>query len=124
MVDKYIIIVHNGIKMPSKPPITFPTEQRVLTALGERLRLARRRRKLTTITVAERAGISRTTLYKAEAGDPGVTLGTYVRILATLGMERDFDYLAADDKVGRTLQDLALAPASKRRTSSAKASVL
>lgn len=109
--------------MPSKPPVTFPTELRVLAAFGERLRLARRRRKLTTITVAERAGIARTTLYKAEAGDPGVTLGTYVRILATLGMERDFEYLAADDKVGRTLQDLALASASKRRTSSAKASV-
>ncbi len=103
--------------MPSKPRITYPTEQRVLAAFGERLRLARRRRKLTTITVAERAGIARTTLYKAEAGDPGVTLGTYVRILATLGMVKDFELLAADDKVGRTLQDLALAPKSKRQKS-------
>jgi transcriptional regulator with XRE-family HTH domain len=108
--------------MPSKPPLTYPTEQRVLTAFGERLRLARRRRKLTTITVAERAGIARTTLYKAEAGDPGVTLGTYVRILATLGMEKDFAHLAADDKVGRTLQDLALTPTPKRRKSSPTAS--
>ena len=107
--------------MPSKPPITYPTEQRVLTELGERLRLARRRRKLTSITVAERAGIARTTLYKAESGDPGVTLGTYIRILATLGMEKDFEHLASDDKVGRTLQDLALTPERKRRADTAKA---
>ena len=106
--------------MPSRPPIIYPNEQRVLVAFGERLRLARLRRKLTTITVAERAGISRTTLYKAEAGDSGVTLGTYVRILATLGLEKDFEHLAADDKVGRTLQDLALTPKGKRSRSPAR----
>ncbi len=108
--------------MPSKPPVIYPNEHRVLAAFGERLRLARRRRKLTTTTVAERAGIARTTLYKAEGGDPGVTLGTYVRILATLGMEKDFEHLAADDKVGRTLQDLALTPAPKPRKLPQKAS--
>lgn len=96
--------------MPSKAPVTYPNEQRVLAAFGERLRRARRRRKLSTITVAGRAGIARTTLYKAERGDPGVTLGTYVRILATMGMVADFEQLAADDKVGRLLQDLALGP--------------
>jgi DNA-binding phage protein len=72
--------------------------------------------------VAERAGIARATLYKAERGDPGVTLGTYVRILATLGMEKDFELLASDDKVGRTLQDLALTPVSKRPSATLKVS--
>ena len=108
--------------MPSKPPPTYPAEQRVLSAFGERLRLARRRRKLTSITIAERAGIARTTLYKAESGDPGVTLGTYVRIMAALGMDKDFEHLAADDKVGRTLQDLALTPTSKRKSATPTAS--
>lgn len=82
----------------------------MLAALGERLRLARLRRRYPTTTVAQRAGISRTTLYKAESGDPGVTLGTYLRILATMGLEGDFNALAADDKVGRKLQDLRLEP--------------
>jgi transcriptional regulator with XRE-family HTH domain len=82
----------------------------VLSALGERLRLARLRRKLSNAVVAQRAGISRTSLYKVEAGDPGATLGTYVRVLAVLGLEGDIDALAADDKVGRKLQDLALQP--------------
>lgn len=102
--------------MPRKPPVVFPQEQRLLSALGERLRLARKRRKLSNAVVAQRAGISRTTLYKVEAGNPGATLGSYVRVLAVLGLEGDLDQLGADDRVGRKLQDLELEPAPKRRT--------
>lgn len=104
--------------MPRKPPVVFPQEQRLLSAMGERLRLARKRRKLSNAVVAQRAGISRTTLYKVEAGDPGATLGSYIRVLAVLGLEGDINQLAADDKVGRKLQDLALEPrpAAKSRT--------
>jgi len=55
-------------------------------------------------------------LYKAEAGDAGVTMGTYLRFLAVLGLETDINALAADDKVGRKLQDLALeTPSSSSR---------
>lgn len=100
--------------MPRKPPLVFPQEQRLLTALGERLRLARLRRKLSNAVVAQRAGISRSTLYKVEAGNPGATLGSYVRVLAVLGLESDLQTLAADDEVGRKLQDLALAPPTRR----------
>lgn len=99
--------------MPSKAPVTFPSENRLLSELGERLRLARRRRKLSSTTVSQRAGISRTTLYKAEQGDATVTLGTYLRILAVLGLENDLALLAADDKLGRRLQDLALDPGKR-----------
>jgi transcriptional regulator with XRE-family HTH domain len=98
------------VNMPSKPPVIFPQEQRLLASLGERIRLARLRRKLSNAAVAQRAGISRTSLYNVEAGDPGATLGTYLRVLAVLGLESDFNALAADDKVGRKLQDLGLAP--------------
>jgi len=100
--------------MPRKPPPLFPQEQRLLSDLGERLRLARKRRRLSNAVVAGRAGISRTTLYKVEAGDAGATLGSYVRVLAVLGLEGDLNQLAADDRLGRKLQDLALEP--KRRT--------
>jgi transcriptional regulator with XRE-family HTH domain len=109
--------------MPRKPPIVFPQEQALLSRLGERLKLARLRRKLSNAIVAQRAGISRTSLYKVEAGDAGATLGTYIRVLAALGLDSDINQLAADDKVGRKLQDLALAPASlqpRRRTLPAK----
>ena len=96
--------------MPRRPPLVFPKEQRLLSELGERLRLARKRRKLSNAVVAQRAGISRTTVYKVEAGDPGATLGSYLRVLAVLGLEGDLRQLAADDRVGRKLQDLALEP--------------
>ena len=80
------------------------------------MKLARLRRKLSNAVVAQRAGISRTSLYKVEAGDPGATLGTYLRVMAVLGLEADINAMAADDKVGRKLQDLALeAPASPSR---------
>ncbi len=107
--------------MPRKPPVIFPQEQRLLSGLGERLKLARMRRKLSNAVVAQRAGISRTSLYKVEAGDPGATLGTYLRVMAVLGLEADINALAADDKVGRKLQDLALEgdPSASRRRRSA-----
>lgn len=108
--------------MPRKPPIIFPMEQKLLAQLGERLKLARMRRKLSTTVVAQRAGISRSSLYKAEAGDAGVTMGTYLRVMAVLGLEMDINALASDDKVGRKLQDLALetpsVSARRRRTTS------
>jgi len=100
--------------MPHKPPVIFPQEQRLLSDLGERLRLARKRRRLSNAVVAGRAGISRATLYKVERGDAGATLGSYVRVLAVLGLEGDLSQLAADDRLGRKLQDLALEP--RRRT--------
>ncbi|MFO1468087.1 MAG: helix-turn-helix domain-containing protein [Steroidobacteraceae bacterium] len=80
----------------------------MLAALGERLRLARKRRKFSVATVAIRSGISRTTLYNVEKGNPAVTLGTYARVLAVLGLEKDLERVAADDVLGRRLQDLAL----------------
>jgi len=110
--------------MPRKPPIVFPQEQRLLSELGERLRLARKRRKLSNAVVAQRAGVSRTTVYKVEAGDPGATLGAYIRVLAVLGLEGDLNLLAADDRIGRKLQDLALEPspeARRRKTTSLSA---
>ena len=107
--------------MPRNPPIVFPQEQRLLSQLGERLKLARLRRKLSAVVVAQRSGISRTSLYIVETGHSGATLGTYLRVLAVLGLEGDINALAADDRVGRKLQDLALerAPSlpSRRRTS-------
>jgi transcriptional regulator with XRE-family HTH domain len=102
--------------MPRQPPVIFPQEQRLIGQLGARLKLARKRRKLSTAHVAQRAGISRTSVYKVEAGDPGATLGTYLRVLAVLGLDEDINVVGADDKVGRKLQDLALqAPARRTR---------
>lgn len=94
--------------MPSKKQPIFPAERKLLAEFGERLRLARRRRKISAETLAERSSISRMTLYRAEQGSPEVSLGAYLRILAALHLQDDISLLAADDKLGRRLQDLEL----------------
>jgi len=76
--------------------------------------LARKRRKLTTIQVAERAGISRNTLYLIEKGNPGVSVGAIFNVLRMLGLQDDFLKLAADDVFGKKLQDIQL-PGKKPR---------
>lgn len=96
--------------MPAAAPRLFQNEDKLLAAFGKRLRLARLRRKLTTRTVAARANMSRSTLHNAEQGDPAVGLGTYVRLMSVLGLEGDIALLAADDTVGRKLQDAELDP--------------
>jgi transcriptional regulator with XRE-family HTH domain len=105
--------------MPAKQPLLYPTQKRILAALGERLRLARLRRKLTIDITCQRAGISRMTLFRAEAGSPAIALGTLLRILAVLGLENDLELIARDDKAGRLLQDQAL-PVRRHRGARAR----
>jgi transcriptional regulator with XRE-family HTH domain len=79
-----------------------------LIALGLRLRLARERRKLGTEVFAERVGVSRETLRRLEKGDASIAMGTFLRALRVLGLDKDIDKLAADDVLGRKLQDIQL----------------
>ncbi len=87
-----------------------------MRALGERLKLARLRRELSTVLFAERLGISRDTLSRLEKGDPNIALGTYMRALRVLGLDKDMDSVARDDELGRKLQDLKLPGQRKPRT--------
>lgn len=87
---------------------TFPSVQKQLSALGMRLRLARKRRRLGTELFSERMGVSRETLRRLEKGDATIAIGTFMRALRILGLERDVDRLAIDDELGRKLQDLEL----------------
>ncbi|NLB64549.1 MAG: helix-turn-helix transcriptional regulator [Fibrobacter sp.] len=91
-----------------KKQVIFPRYQPLLASMGENFKLARKRRKLTTLQVAERAGISRSTLYLIEKGEPSVALGAYFNVLRVLGLQDDFAKLATDDVLGRKLQDLEL----------------
>lgn len=94
--------------MANKTPILLPRIQRILIELGENIRLARLRRKLSTIQVAERAGIGRSTLVKIEQGHAGVGIGQYLNVLKVLNLENDFLLVAKDDELGRKLQDAKL----------------
>ena len=86
----------------------LPATSALLQAFGERLRLARLRRRLTANQVAARAGMAPMTLRNLERGGAGVTIGAYLAVMQVLGMEKDFDLLAAADTLGRELQDARL----------------
>lgn len=94
--------------MKSKSHILYQPQLKILVELGERLRLARLRRRLSAEVVAKRASISRVTLSKAESGSPAVTMGTYLRVLDVLNLMDDLSLVAKDDVLGRRLQDLEI----------------
>ena len=94
--------------MPKRTSSPQPAVARVLTQVGDNVRLARKRRGLTATLVAERAGMSRPTLRAVEKGEPTVTLGALANVLHCLGLEADLAEVGADDIVGRKLQDAKL----------------
>lgn len=94
----------------------LPETEEILRILGEQIKLARLRRNLTAELVAERAGISRATLWKIESGNPACAMGSYAAVLHALNyMDRDLLLVAKDDEMGRKLQDLNLI--TKKRAS-------
>lgn len=94
--------------MSGKKTILLPGPTRILKDLGVNLKLARKRRKLPRNLVAERAGIARSTLQLIEDGTAGVAMSNYLQVLFVLGLEKDLLKVAADDPLGRKLQDAAL----------------
>lgn len=82
--------------------------QEIVKQLGENIKLARLRRKLSTEEIAERANISRSTLWAVEKGAPTVAMGIYLQVLYALGLEKDLAKVATDDELGRKLQDANL----------------
>lgn len=94
--------------MAKRTTIQHPAVQRLLWELGENIRLARLRRKFSAELVAERAGMSRTTLRAIENGEAGVTIGAYANVLHSLGLHDDIGLIGRDDELGRKLQDAEL----------------
>ena len=91
--------------MKERADSILPALSRILGGFGEKLKAARLRRRYSADMVAQRAGIARATLYRIELGDPGVSLGNYARVMQVLRLEQDLNRLAADDELGRKLQD-------------------
>jgi transcriptional regulator with XRE-family HTH domain len=83
----------------------LPALERILGGVGDKLKAARLRRRYSADTVAQRSGIARATLFRIEQGDPGVSFGNYARVMQALRLEKDLNLLAADDELGRKLQD-------------------
>ena len=86
----------------------LPKESRILEVVGENIKLARLRRRLTTIQVSSRANIARSTLWHVEKGSEHISIGTFLKVLSVLGLENDLKNIAEDDLLGRKLQDANL----------------
>ncbi len=86
----------------------LPPTAALLQRFGDRLRLARLRRRLAAKLVAERAGMSPMTLRSIERGGSGVTMGAYMAVMQVLGIEKDVNLLGLADPFGRELQDSLL----------------
>jgi transcriptional regulator with XRE-family HTH domain len=99
----YLFAIMNVMIERTTPMI--PRLLKMTGELGENIKLARLRRKLTSVQVCERAGIGRTTLWQIEKGEPSVTMGAYAQVLFVLGLEASLLKLGEDDEFGRRLQD-------------------
>lgn len=71
-------------------------DRQLLLQLGDRLKRLRLAQGLSTVEMARRVGISRTTLATVEAGDPGASIGTYLRVMSVLGVSGELALLAGD----------------------------
>jgi len=71
-------------------------ERQLLLQLGDRLKRLRKAKGLGTVEMAKRVGISRTTLNAVEVGDPGPSMGTYLRVMSVLGVSGELALLAGD----------------------------
>lgn len=94
--------------MITRKTILLPKLNNVLSEMGENIRLARLRRKLSLEQVAERAGITRVTLSHIEKGNPSVRMAGYAQVLFVLGFEQDLLKLVKDDELGKKIQDTNL----------------
>ena len=97
-----------------------PKHLSILKQIGENIRLARLRRSLSSAQVAERAGMTRSTLSLLENGSPSVSIGRLLKVLVVLGMEDQLISIGADDELGQKLQDIGLgerrrAPSKRKR---------
>ena len=95
--------------MGKKAVVLMPRTKEILETMGEQIKMARLRRKISVKLAAERAGVSRATLWAVEKGSPSVSVGIYAAVLHSLnGMDKELLLIAKDDELVRKLQDLDL----------------
>ncbi len=101
------VYIHELYKLREKDSNTPIPVRRALRKLGGDLRDARLRRRIPAELMSQRASISRTTLYKVERGDPGVSIATYSTVMFILGLIDRISELAdmTQDKLGRQLDE-------------------
>ncbi len=88
--------------------VLFLKQRRILQDFGVSLLLAMKRRGYTKKSISERTGFDPKTINKVFEGDPGVAIGTYLKVMSVLGLENNFSEMAGKDEVGQKIQNLKL----------------
>ena len=102
--------------MAKKTVKIMKNTEMILEQMGEQIKLARLRRNISATLVAERANISRSTLWNVEKGNPSVSIGVYAAVLHAINrMDKDFLLIAKDDELGRKVQDLKLINKNRKK---------
>ena len=79
--------------------------------MGRMIRLGRAQRRLTALDLAERIGVSRSTLQRIEKGDPKVEIGLVFEAAAIVGIKLfDADEQGLAELTERTDDRIALLP--------------
>ena len=86
-----------------------------LELMGEQIKLARKRRKLSLAAIAERAQCTQLTVMRVEKGAPTVSMGIYARILYALGLDEDLLLIAQKDEAGNSLVNTQLMRRNERK---------
>ena len=92
--------------------------RRALRQLGHDLALGRRRRRISTQSMAERLQVSTATLRRLERGDPTLSVGTLAKALLVLNALDRLSQLVdtARDELGLQLMDEALPKRIRRKS--------
>lgn len=98
----------NQYKGKRRKAVVYPGQMKILEQLGQNIELAMKRRKITTTRMAERTGLSRTTVRLIREGSPRVSLGHYLTVLSILKLENDLANVAKNDLLGEKLDEIRL----------------
>jgi transcriptional regulator with XRE-family HTH domain len=69
----------------------------IIARLGERIRIARKRRAVTMEDMAARMFVNRKTLSRLENGEAGISLAVFAAALWVLGLEKDLLEMASPE---------------------------
>src|ERR1035437_4164714 len=97
----------------------YPKTAERARSLGERLRVARLRRRITEGEMAVRVGVSRPTIHRLESGDLTVSLAVLARMLEVLALDDDLDLVAQEDELGGGAADACPRPPRRAAPSGA-----
>ena len=100
--------------MAQKSVVLMPDTKAILEQMGEQIKFARLRRDIPIELIAERANVSRATVWAIEKGSPSVSMGAYAAVLHAIhGMDKDLLLVAKDEQMEATLNELGCSMRSR-----------